>query len=212
VKKRTIIGLAAIIAAVATMLAAPSVASATNKPEYTTVLWLIPDASKDPNAQDQPFIAQYPGADIAAMVKFMECGKRYQVDVYRPLPDGTKPDVLWADGFLRPNHDGGFLAYELPYTPYAVVTTDECPVVVPDPTVGTPAPVPPVTTPEVPSSPDTPAPTPPVTPPTAPASPTDTPPNLTPETGTPSLSPSVAPSLRIAPVPTPIRTEAKFTG
>lgn len=77
-------------------------------------------------------------------------------------------------------------------------------------------PKPPVTTPEVPSSPVTPSPSPTPTAPTtvtipgaSTIPPTDTP---TAVPATPSTAPSVVPSQRIAPVPTPIRTEAKFTG
>jgi hypothetical protein len=70
----------------------------------------------------------------------------------------------------------------------------------------------PATTPEVPSSPDTPT-TPPAQTavPSAPAGPA---PSVTPTPtpATPSTGSNVAPSQRIAPVPTPIRTEAKFTG
>jgi hypothetical protein len=75
-------------------------------------------------------------------------------------------------------------------------------------------PNPPVTNPEVPSSPDTPTGPTPSTPPTPTVTETPTNPTVPPTVApvTPSTVKNVAPPQRTAPVPTPIRTEARFTG
>lgn len=107
----------------------PSVStSPTTSPEppaiqYTTVLWEIQDGDW---TKPQKFIAAIPGASMTGFGSLAKCGTDYQVDVYRPLADGTPPSVLWETGYLLYAHDGGFLAYELDYTPYKLFTTDNC--------------------------------------------------------------------------------------
>lgn len=251
-KKRTIIGLAVIAAAVATMFAAPSVASATGKPSYILAVWKNPAGSpKFP----QNLVTSYETNNVNVNVLkdyATECGTFYQSDLYANDEATAK---LIAGKVLR----GGDESWPLDnkgnqIQRYSTLTTDPCPVVVtpppvvtPDPTppAVTPTPVPPVTIPEVPSSPATPTPTPSPTSPT-PSQPVK--PIPTPETNvapvTPSTVPNVAPPQRtaqtcqqagvnvkttdrnldadgdgigcetrgVAPVPTPIRTEAKFTG
>lgn len=254
-KKRTIIGLAVIAAAVATMFAAPAVASATS-PQYVMAIWKNPVGSpKFP----QGLVTSYKttSTDPNILAKYAtECGTFYQSDIYA---DDERTAKLIAGKVLR----GGDESWPLDakgdqIQRYTTLTTDPCPVVVtpppvvtppvvtpePTPPVVTPIPVPPVTTPEVPSSPVTPAPSVSPTAPTTPPTPgtTTTVPSVTPVSPTPvqNVAPSqrtaqtcqqVGPNVkttdrnldadgdgigcetqRIAPVPTPIRTEAKFTG
>lgn len=91
--------------------------------QYTTVLWEIQDGDW---TKPQKFIAAIPGASMTGFGSLAKCGTDYQVDVYRPLADATPPSVLWETGYLLYAHDGGFLAYELDYTPYKLFTTDDC--------------------------------------------------------------------------------------
>lgn len=91
---------------------------------YTTVLWQIVNGDW---TQPQPFVAAAPGiADFEAVKPFMQCGTDYQIDIYK-----GDPSPLWSTGFLLYGHDGGYLAYDLPFTPYMTVTTEDCPVVTP---------------------------------------------------------------------------------
>lgn len=103
--------------------ASPEVDTTPTAPQYTTVLWQITDGDwKKP----QRYIGSTPGADLDLLDHLQKCGTDYQVDIYH-----GDPSPLWADGFLQYGHDGGYLAYELGFTPYEQLTTDDCAVVVP---------------------------------------------------------------------------------
>lgn len=170
-------------------------------PELTTALFEIQDGKHtgaDRWMNPQKFIAAIPGATLTGFGNLLKCDTQYQIDIYRPLPDGTKPDVLWKDGYLHYAHDGAFLAYnEVDYTPYKLFTTPPCLVVEPEPEP---------TEPEVTPSPSTP-------PTTASPTPVSNPsggysaPGVSP---TPTINPSPITTKLAAPVSP--NTERKGTG
>lgn len=271
-KKRTIIGLAVIAAAVATMFAAPTVASAHDKKITATCTSLSANLTNYPAGSTigatldgvdlgtttfgpsysdsvalDPAVAhtwtiKVTSGDGDKRYNFTENGKSdprcipvvtppVVVDVVQPhiqdyidclggrfVLDNTGSTVavtytVQGTAVVVPagqaiHTDADSTLYQPLDGTYTVTAGDKVwtfPTAGNCPTDQPTDPNPPVTTPEVPSSP--------VTPPQN-AGPTPLPLG---SSGTSSASPSgesptVAPSQRIAPVPTPIRTEAKFTG
>lgn len=270
-KKRTIIGLAVIAAAVATMFAAPSVALATDAPEcqrgYVSITWergtgnftgktinggpdcgvrltsyvgverqLTAGDYSHPQVAKEWAWAQLTATESRHSVALPACDN-VQVDAYTgpfqfDLPHGDLGSAWVAGGVI----ERAGQECEAEPQPEETVT--------PEPTEP-PVPVPPVTTPEVPSSPVTPPngglkPT-PLTPTTVPPTPVTTPnaagvtltpvQNVAPSQRTAQTCQQAGPNVKttdrnldadgdgigcetrgVAPVPTPIRTEAKFTG
>ncbi len=157
-KKRTIIGLAVIAAAVATMFAAPTVASATG-PQYVMAVWKNPAGSpKFP--QDLVRSYKTTSTDPNILGKYAtECATFYQSDIYA---DDERTAKLIAGKVLR----GGDESWPLDskgnqIQRYATLTTDPCPVVTTPPVV-----TPPVVTPEPTTPPVSPTPLPTPTAPT----------------------------------------------
>lgn len=138
-RKLTITAAALAVAGLAALgLAAPAAATGPghghghDKPGHTLVAWVIPDQTKGDNEQRQTLHGSTPATTVDRGAFTYECGTRYQLDLYRDVADdGTKLATLLAPGYLDPNHDGGFLAYDLVSTPYLVFTTDPCPPVTP---------------------------------------------------------------------------------
>jgi LPXTG-motif cell wall-anchored protein len=155
---------------------------------YTLVAWQV-TAGHQFDA-DQPFITSLPGAmsldALDAQLAVQACGQLVQVDLYNDVDShGTPVSSLWADGVLHPDHDGGFLAYNVLPTPYKLVQEPACVTSSPTPTGS-------------PSSPETPEPTATGTPSSAPSTPATSAP-------TPSGSPTTS-------VPTPTRTAVPAVG
>lgn len=107
---------------------APKPEPVVTAPLYTVVLWEI-DSSGDTHLP-QKYLASVttttPPADLTSLFPGkLKCGIKYQVDAYLPH-DGVQPSTLWVTGYLLDGHDGAFLAYGLPFTPYIVLTAPDC--------------------------------------------------------------------------------------
>lgn len=137
-RKLTITAAALAVAGLAALgLAAPAAATGHghghhDQPGHTLVAWVIPDQTKGDNEQRQTLLGSTPATTVDRGAFTYQCGTRYQLDLYRDVAnDGSKLADLLAPGYLDPNHDGKFLAYDLIGTPYATFTTDPCPPVTP---------------------------------------------------------------------------------
>jgi hypothetical protein len=126
------LGVAALIGT-GVAVAAASPASATghqpgHQKTYTTVIWKVQGKPGSELQVPQNFVASQPGTDLNAFdgTVAASCDAYFQVDVYKDKDDRghllTETLPVHPGGILLPNHDGGFLAYDVLGTPYKVIS------------------------------------------------------------------------------------------